>query len=371
MLKRKVAIFLLIVSVLLLPLPAAAATDADQVVVVLTIGSSVMTVNGAQTEVDPGLGTTPVLEQGKTFLPIRTLVEALGGTISYDTSSKAVSISLDEQIIKLTIGSTAATVNGQSQTLDVAPFVSKTGRTMLPLRFIGSNLNSQVAWDSATKQITVTYDVIAEEPIPTATPWTGNWDTKLGALAISQDGSSITGTFDEDSITITGTVYDENKVSGVLLKDKEDAGEFEFTLAEDGQSFIGQYKYAEDKDWSELKGTIIIPATEEEEEETPTTELSWAGTWDTKLAESDETVELVISQDGDDITGTFDYEGEPASIAGTVDENTVSGTIILEDEEDAGEFEFTLAEDGKSFTGKCKYADDEDWSEWNGTLIVE
>jgi hypothetical protein len=34
---------------------------------------------------------------------------------------------------------------------------------------------------------------------------------------------------------------------------------------------------------------------------------------------------------------------------------------------DAGEIEFTISEDGKSFTGLWKYADSDDWSgPWDG-----
>lgn len=163
MFKRKSLVLLLAVSMLLISLSGMAAADEGKMEIVFTIGSSVMTVDGAQAEVDPGFDTTPVLEQGRTFLPIRTLVETLGGTIDYEAASKTVTISLDKQIIKLVLGNTAATVNGQEQTLDVAPFVSESGRTMLPLRFISENLNCQVEWVPVTQQIIVTRVIVPEE----------------------------------------------------------------------------------------------------------------------------------------------------------------------------------------------------------------
>lgn len=47
--------------------------------------------------------------------------------------------------ISLNVGSTTATVNGVSQTLDAAPFIAD-GRTMVPFRFIGEELGATVDW---------------------------------------------------------------------------------------------------------------------------------------------------------------------------------------------------------------------------------
>ena len=39
---------------------------------------------------------------------------------------------------------------------DVAPYISDSERTMLPLRFIAENLDCEVNWDGLTKQVTIT-----------------------------------------------------------------------------------------------------------------------------------------------------------------------------------------------------------------------
>jgi len=57
--------------------------------------------------------------------------------------------------IKLTIGSQTAYVDGQAITLAVAPIISN-GNTLVPLRFISENLGCKVAYNSATKEITIT-----------------------------------------------------------------------------------------------------------------------------------------------------------------------------------------------------------------------
>ncbi len=57
--------------------------------------------------------------------------------------------------IVLQIGSHAAWVNGESVALDCAPFASQ-GRTFVPLRFIAEALGCQVDYKSKTGQITIT-----------------------------------------------------------------------------------------------------------------------------------------------------------------------------------------------------------------------
>ncbi|MBQ7758006.1 MAG: copper amine oxidase N-terminal domain-containing protein [Anaerotignum sp.] len=59
-----------------------------------------------------------------------------------------------ESLVKLEIGSDKATVNGETKELDVPAFV-KDGRTFLPIRFISEALGANVDWDAATKTVTI------------------------------------------------------------------------------------------------------------------------------------------------------------------------------------------------------------------------
>ena len=50
-----------------------------------------------------------------------------------------------QKVIKLTIGSTQATVDGQPYTLDAAPFVdARADRTLVPIRFVSEALSAEV-----------------------------------------------------------------------------------------------------------------------------------------------------------------------------------------------------------------------------------
>lgn len=125
--------------------------------IVLTIGNPYMKINGQAIEIDPGKGTAPVIVSGRTFLPIRAVIEAMGGTVAWDGSTSKVTIVFNKQTINLWIGKTTATVNGAAKNLDVAPYISSTGRTMLPLRFVTENLGCNVIWNGPEQTVTINY----------------------------------------------------------------------------------------------------------------------------------------------------------------------------------------------------------------------
>ncbi len=130
-------------------------SKAKTTIITLKIDSPYITVNGLSQKID-AQGSKPIIKNGRTLLPIRTLIESVGGTIEWDATEKKVSIYLDGHSIILWIGKTTALVDGSKATLDVAPEIIN-GRTYLPLRFISENLGATVNWDADTKTITIYY----------------------------------------------------------------------------------------------------------------------------------------------------------------------------------------------------------------------
>jgi hypothetical protein len=120
--------------------------------VVLTIGSADMEVNGMTRKLD----AAPFIKDGRTLLPIRALIEALGGSVEWNATTKTATVMLGSRTIVLTIGSTTALVNGKAITLDVAPMIVK-GRTFLPLRAVAENVGLDLAWEPVSRTISFTY----------------------------------------------------------------------------------------------------------------------------------------------------------------------------------------------------------------------
>jgi len=121
-------------------------------VIVLGIGSDIVTVDGKATTVD----AAPEIVDGRTFVPIRFIAETFGSTVTWLPETKGVTIVLGDTTIGLQIGNATAVINGTIIALDAAPYI-KNSRTMVPLRVITESFGGNVAWDPINHIITITY----------------------------------------------------------------------------------------------------------------------------------------------------------------------------------------------------------------------
>jgi hypothetical protein len=129
-------------------------------VLMLKLGSRTMTVSGRESIL---LDTEPTLFRSRTYLPIRAVVEALGGTVTWNATSRSVELHLAKQTVVLTIGQAVATVNGTRTQVDaqdalIVPMIIQ-GRTLLPVRFVAESLGCRVDWNQNDKTIVITYPI--------------------------------------------------------------------------------------------------------------------------------------------------------------------------------------------------------------------
>ncbi len=99
----------------------------------------------------------PEVTGGRTMVPVRAIVEALGGEVDYEYAGQKneVRLFIDKYTINFTIGGTTAvrhtrgTDTGEPDEtieMDCAPYI-KGGRTYVPVRFLGEILGYEVGWD--------------------------------------------------------------------------------------------------------------------------------------------------------------------------------------------------------------------------------
>ena len=96
----------------------------------------------------------PTIDNGRTLVPLRAIFEPLGAEVQWDGSTRTVTATKSDTVIKLTLGQTKAYVNSQPVMLSV-PAKSIEGRTMVPLRFVGEALGAEVNWNGDTQVITI------------------------------------------------------------------------------------------------------------------------------------------------------------------------------------------------------------------------
>jgi hypothetical protein len=121
-------------------------------VIVLTIGSDIVTVDGQATSID----AAPEIVAGRTFVPIRFIAETFGSTVTWIPATRSITIILGTTTIGLQIGNKTAVIKGKIIVLDAAPYI-KNSRTMVPLRVITESFGGDVAWDPINHIITITY----------------------------------------------------------------------------------------------------------------------------------------------------------------------------------------------------------------------
>ena len=113
--------------------------NADKIVA-MTIGSTDMIVDNNIVNGD----AAPYVADGRTMVPIRALSETFGAEVNYDNDAKTVTIVDGDTTIVMTIGETTYTVNGEEQTMDVAPVIGSGDRTYVPVRFVAEALGYEV-----------------------------------------------------------------------------------------------------------------------------------------------------------------------------------------------------------------------------------
>lgn len=115
--------------------------------VVLYIGSSQAMVNNKETLVDSSNSEVkPFIKESRTLVPVRFITEAMGAEVGWDAPSTTVTVSLGNKELKLVIGSKTMQVGKEKISLDAAPEISE-GRTFLPLRSISEALGKKVFYD--------------------------------------------------------------------------------------------------------------------------------------------------------------------------------------------------------------------------------
>lgn len=121
-------------------------------VIVLTVGTDVVTVDGKATSID----AAPEIINSRTFVPIRFIAETFGADVEYLAETQGITITLGDSTIGLQIGNATAVIDGNIVSLPAAPYI-KNGRTMVPLRVISDAFGGDVVWDAALRTITITY----------------------------------------------------------------------------------------------------------------------------------------------------------------------------------------------------------------------
>ena len=104
-----------------------------------------ITLNGEKLNTD----VAPIEIEGRVMVPVRVISEKLGASVDFNFETNEITITQNNNIIKLTLESKNVYINGSLKVLDV-PAKEINNRTLVPVRFVSESLGLNVIWDDKT-----------------------------------------------------------------------------------------------------------------------------------------------------------------------------------------------------------------------------
>jgi hypothetical protein len=102
---------------------------------------------------------------GTVLIPLRSMFEQMGATVSYDAASKTATVSKPGAEVKVTVGKPEVIINGESRPLDVPPEIYQ-GAVLVPVRVISEGMGAYVQWVPDQHVVVVRYIPATPPPPP-------------------------------------------------------------------------------------------------------------------------------------------------------------------------------------------------------------
>ena len=160
--------------------------------------------------------TAPILQNGRTFVPLRGVLENLGAKVDYIAAERRVNIARQAQRVELFLGTTRGTIDGREVEVEKPLVIS--GRTFVPLRAIAELFGLKVSWIAPSRTVAITTGAPVAQPL----------NKRAELKAAGPFGLTID--FTQHPVEQIPSLLDSAKVSGVgLIKFRFDWGTLEPT----------------------------------------------------------------------------------------------------------------------------------------------
>ena len=126
-------------------------------------------VNGADITFTNVTGYPYVDANNRTQVPLRVTMEQAGATVSWDAASKVATVEKQGIVVQVPIGANYIIVDGEQVKTDTAAVI-RDGRTYLPIRPVLEAVNFSVEWDNDTQTVLAAnyYDYVADQEMVVA-----------------------------------------------------------------------------------------------------------------------------------------------------------------------------------------------------------
>jgi len=101
------------------------------------------------------LEAAPRVSEGVTLVPLRFIVESFGANVAWNNNVGEITVKFGDQLISLQPGSNKAYINSLKEHVLPSPPVVEKGVTLVPLRFLAENMNYRVQYIKAADGILI------------------------------------------------------------------------------------------------------------------------------------------------------------------------------------------------------------------------
>ncbi len=110
-----------------------------------------------------------LVRNGTLLIPLRSMFEQMGATVSWDPGSKTATVSKPGAEVKVTVGKPEVVINGEARPLDVPPMIYQ-GVVVVPVRVISEGMGAYVQWVPDRRLVVVRYIPATPPPSPAPPP---------------------------------------------------------------------------------------------------------------------------------------------------------------------------------------------------------
>lgn len=180
----------------------------------------------------------PIIENGRTLVPMRGVLEAMGASVTWDPSTKTATAFFEDNSASVTIDELTAYTNGYPVTLDV-PAKIVNGRTMVPLRFMAEAIGYEVSFSDGWVYLD--------------TPMSDDYNDLYSSIVIFD--AEIVQPEMADEETIVTTSYNEEK-NAVIVTIESYGLAGALKIAADDEAFESEWNEFKDS-MKDLSNTIV------------------------------------------------------------------------------------------------------------------
>ncbi|MBO2943118.1 N-acetylmuramoyl-L-alanine amidase [Paenibacillus sp. F411] len=136
------------------------------------------------------------------MVPIRVVSENLGYEVKWEKSTQTVSVLDSVTAVHMNVGKTQSQVNGIEVQMSIPPMLQG-GTTLVPLRFVSTEMGMDIEWDNQIKAVYLTSSAppVATEPVQVSPPPAGSVGSNPGAVSPVEEVTPVSALASVDGIS--------------------------------------------------------------------------------------------------------------------------------------------------------------------------